>query len=90
MRAPLITLSSDIGQPDYLVGALKAVLLKINPDVQLIDITHQIPPFNFTQAAYVCGAATKQFPAFSYHLLLVSLYEQRSTQLLLAYHQQQY
>jgi S-adenosylmethionine hydrolase len=90
MRAPLITLSSDIGQPDYLVGALKAVLLKINPDVQLIDITHQILPFNFTQAAYVCGAATKQFPAFSYHLLLVSLYEQRSTQLLLAYHQQQY
>jgi S-adenosylmethionine hydrolase len=44
MRAPLITLSSDIGQPDYLVGAIKATLLKINPDFQLIDITHQIPP----------------------------------------------
>ena len=90
MRAPLITLSSDIGQPDYLVGAIKATLLKINPDFQLIDITHQIPPFNYTQAAYVCGTATQQFPEFSFHLLLVNLYEQRLKQLLLAYHQQQY
>lgn len=90
MRAPLITLSSDIGQPDYLVGAIKAALWKINPDFQLADITHQIPPFNFTQAAYVCGTATKQFPEFTYHLLLVSLYEQKARQLLLAYHQQQY
>ena len=89
MRAPLITLSSDIGQPDYLVGAIKATLLKINPDFQLIDITHQIPPFNYTQAAYVCGTATRHFPEFSFHLLLVNLYEQRLKQLLLAYHQQQ-
>ena len=53
MRAPLITLSSDIGQPDYLVGAIKAMLWKVNPEFQLVDITHQIPPFNYTQAAYV-------------------------------------
>lgn len=90
MRAPLITLSSDIGQPDYLVGAIKAMLWKVNPEFQLVDITHQIPPFNFTQAAYVCGTATKQFPDFSYHLLLVNLFEQKPTQLLLAYHNQQY
>lgn len=90
MRAPLLTLSSDIGQPDYLVGAIKATLWKVNPDFQLVDITHQIPPFNYTQAAYVCGTATRQFPEFSYHLLLINLYEQKPTQLLLAYHQQQY
>jgi S-adenosylmethionine hydrolase len=90
MRPPLVTLSSDIGQPDYLVAAIKAVLWRVNPDFQLVDITHQIPRFNFTQAAYVCGAATRQFPAFTYHLLLVSLYEQQSNQLLLAFHQDQY
>ena len=90
MRAPLITLSSDIGQPDYLVGAIKAMLWKVNPEFQLIDITHQIPPFNYTQAAYVCGTATRQFPDFSYHLLLVNLFEQKPTQLLLAYHKEQY
>jgi S-adenosylmethionine hydrolase len=90
MRAPLITLSSDIGQPDFLVGAIKAHLLRINPDFHLVDITHQIPPFHFSQAAYVCGTATSQFPAFTYHLLLISLYEQKSAQLLLAYHQEQY
>ncbi len=90
MRPPLITLSSDIGQPDFLVGAIKAVLWRINPDSQLVDITHQIPPFNFTQAAYVCGTATRQFPEHSYHMLMVSLYEQKSSQILLAYHQQQY
>ena len=90
MLPPLITLSSDIGQPDYLVGAIKAKLWSVNPDFQLVDITHQIPPFNYTQAAYVCGTATRHFPEFSFHLLLVNLFEQKPTQLLLAYHQQQY
>ncbi|MFN9980102.1 MAG: SAM-dependent chlorinase/fluorinase, partial [bacterium] len=48
----LITLTSDIGSPDYLVGAIKAQLLQLIPDAQLIDISHHIPPFNYPQASY--------------------------------------
>ncbi|MBI3137574.1 MAG: SAM-dependent chlorinase/fluorinase [Sphingobacteriales bacterium] len=87
---PLLTLTSDIGSPDYLVGAIKAQLLQTNPDFRLIDISHSIPPFNYPQAAYVCRNAIRQFPDFSYHLILVNLFEKKPEQLLLAFHKQQY
>lgn len=87
---PLLTLTSDIGQRDYLVGAVKAQLLQINPAFQIIDISHNIPPFNYPQAAYVCRSAIKNFPAFTYHIILVNLFEKKPEQLLLAYHKDQY
>ena len=87
---PLLTLTSDIGNQDYLVGAVKAQLLKSNPDFQLIDISHNIPPFNYPQAAYVCRNAIRNFPPFTYHLILVNLFESKPEQLLLAFHNKQY
>jgi len=87
---PLLTLTSDIGNQDYLVGAVKAQLLKSNPGFQLIDISHNIPPFNYPQAAYVCRNAIKNFPPFTYHIILVNLFESKPEQLLLAFHNNQY
>jgi S-adenosyl-L-methionine hydrolase (adenosine-forming) len=87
---PLLTLSSDIGSQDYLVAAVKAQVLKINPDFQIIDISHNIPPFNYPQASYVCRNAIKNFPAYTYHLILVNLFESKPEQLLLAFHNKQY
>ncbi len=87
---PLVTLTSDIGSPDYLVAAVKAQLLQLNPDFQIIDISHNIPPFNYPQAAYVCQNAIKNFPDFTYHLVLVNLFEKKPEQLLLAFHNNQY
>lgn len=87
---PLLTLTSDIGNQDYLVGAVKAQLLQINPEFQIIDISHNIPPFNYPQAAYVCRSALKNFPDFSYHIILVNLFELKPEQLLLAFHDNQY
>lgn len=87
---PLLTLTSDIGNRDYLVGAVKAQLLQVNPGFSIVDISHHIPPFNYPQAAYVCRSAFKNFPAFSYHIILVNLFEKRPEQLLLAFHRNQY
>lgn len=87
---PLVTLTSDIGSPDYLVGAVKAQLLQLNPDFQIVDISHNIPPFNYPQAAYVCQNAIKNFPEYTYHLVLVNLFEKKPEQLLLAFHNNQY
>jgi S-adenosylmethionine hydrolase len=87
---PLLTLTSDIGNRDYLVGAVKAQLLQVNPDFQIIDISHNIPPFNYPQAAYVCRSAIKNFPTFTYHIILVNLFESKPEHLLLAYHKDQY
>ncbi len=87
---PLLTLTSDIGSPDYLVGAVKAQLLQINKDFTIVDITHNIPPFNHPQAAYVCRSAIQHFPDYTYHLVLVNLFEQKPEQILLAFHKNQY
>ncbi len=87
---PLVTLTSDIGAQNYVVAAAKAQLLKVNPAFTIIDISHQIPAFNFTQAAYICRSAFQHFPEYSYHIILVGLFEKKPEQLLLAFHGQQY
>jgi S-adenosylmethionine hydrolase len=87
---PLLTLTSDIGSQDYLVGAVKAQLLRINPAFVITDITHSIPPFNYPQAAYICRSAFSHFPDFTYHLILVNLFESKPDHLLLAFHKNQY
>jgi S-adenosyl-L-methionine hydrolase (adenosine-forming) len=87
---PLLTLTSDIGTQDYLVGACKAQLLKTNPEFQVVDISHGITPFNYPHAAYVCRSAINNFPEFTYHLILVNLFERKPEKLLLAFHNNQY
>jgi S-adenosylmethionine hydrolase len=87
---PLLTLTSDIGAQDFLVGAVKGQLLQVNPGFTIIDITHQVSPFNYPQAAYVCRNTLKNFPAYTYHIILVNLFEQKPEQLLLAYYNNQY
>jgi len=87
---PLLTLTSDIGHQDYLVAAVKAQLLQIDPAFTIIDISHNIAPFNYPQTAYICRSAFKNFPAFTYHIILVNLFEKKPDQLLLAFHNNQY
>lgn len=86
----LITLTSDIGNQDFLAGAAKGQLLQMDPAFQIIDITHSISPFNYPQAAYICRNAIRHFPAQTFHIVLVNLFEHRPDQLLLAFHQDQY
>ncbi|TMI70555.1 MAG: SAM-dependent chlorinase/fluorinase [Bacteroidetes bacterium] len=87
---PLLTLTSDIGHQDYLVGAIKAQLLQINPQFNIVDISHNISPFNYPQTAYICRSAFKNFPDYSYHIILVNLFEKKPEQLLMAFHKNQY
>jgi S-adenosylmethionine hydrolase len=87
---PLLTLTSDIGTQDYLVGAVRAQLYKVNPAFQVVDISHEIPPFNYPQAAYICRNAIRNFPAYTYHVILVNLFEHKPDQFLLAFHREHY
>ena len=87
---PLITLTSDIGQKDYLAGANKGQLLQMVPGCTLVDISHELTPFNYPQAAYVCRNAIKNFPDFTFHIVLVNLFENKNEHLLLAFHNRQY
>ena len=87
---PLLTLTSDIGQQDFLIGAVKGQLLQTIPGFTLIDITHNISPFNYPQAAYVCRSAIRNFPAGTFHLILVNLFDERPEHMLLAEHHGQF
>ena len=86
----LITLTSDIGRQDFLTGAIKGQLLHVNPGFNIIDISHELSPFNYPQAAYVCRNAIKNFPPNTFHIVLVDLFDQRPEHLLLIRHNGQY
>jgi S-adenosylmethionine hydrolase len=83
---PLLTLISDIGDKDFLPGAIKGQLLRFIPDIQIIDVTHALPAFNYPQAAYVCRNAIRNFPQGTYHLILVNLFDEPKDHFLLAEH----
>ena len=55
---PLITLTTDFGLDDPFVGIMKGVILNIEPNAHIIDITHNIEPQNILQAARVLNATS--------------------------------
>ena len=68
---PIITLLTDFGAQDYFVGAMKGVILSLNPDATIVDITHEIPPHDIQAAAFNLLACYKDFPAGTIHLAVV-------------------
>lgn len=68
---PIVTLLTDFGTRDYFVGSLKGVILSINPQVQLIDITHDIPAHDIEAGAFTLLTSYKVFPAGTTHVAVV-------------------
>ena len=69
MRA--ITLLTDFGSADYFVGAMKGVILSINPQAVITDITHEIPAQDVAAGAFTLLAAYDTFPAGTIHVAVV-------------------
>jgi S-adenosylmethionine hydrolase len=67
----LITLLTDFGTADYFVGAMKGVILSINPDARLVDITHEIAPQDIRTGAFTLAAVYQTFPAETIHVAVV-------------------
>ncbi|MDV2989587.1 MAG: SAM-dependent chlorinase/fluorinase [Dehalogenimonas sp.] len=67
----VITLTTDFGTTDAYVGAVKGVILGINPAAQIVDISHQIQPQNIHQAAFILSRAFPYFPHSAVHLVVV-------------------
>lgn len=68
---PLITFLSDFGYTDHYVAAVKASILKISPQAQILDISHAIEPFNIAHGYHVLQAVYKDFPEGTVHLVAV-------------------
>ncbi len=66
---PIVTLTTDFGTQDFYAGALKGALLRRNPDIQLVDISHDIEPFDIVQGAFVLRNVWSEFPEGTIHLI---------------------
>ncbi len=67
----IITLTTDFGTSDAYVGIMKGVILGINPNVQVIDITHAVPPQDVHEASFLIHSAYHYFPKGTIHLIVV-------------------
>lgn len=67
----LITLLTDFGTRDEYVACLKGVILGLNPEAHLIDLTHEIPPQDIQAGAFILAGAAPYFPAGTIHLAVV-------------------
>ena len=71
MRSSIITLLTDFGLKDSYVASMKGVILKINPQCRLIDITHQVNPHDLEEGAFILASAYSTFPKGTIHLVVI-------------------
>jgi S-adenosylmethionine hydrolase len=68
---PILTLLTDFGSSDTYVGQVKGAILAVAPAVQLVDLTHAVPPQDVLGGAFLLWSAVEVFPPGSVHLAVV-------------------
>ncbi|MBL8003128.1 MAG: SAM-dependent chlorinase/fluorinase [Flavobacteriales bacterium] len=68
----IVTLTTDMGLKDHYVAVVKGALYSQVPDVRIVDISHQITPFDNAQTAFVLRHAYPEFPRGTVHLIGVN------------------
>jgi len=71
LAKPIITLTTDFGLKGPFAGAMKGVILGINPEAEIVDISHAITPQNVFEAAQVISMSHKYFPPSTIHVAVV-------------------
>ncbi len=68
---PIITLTTDFGTRDHFAGVMKGVILGIAPGAQIVDITHEITPFDILEGAFTVAEIYPYFPPKTVHVAVV-------------------
>ena len=71
MTSPIVVFTTDFGLSDAYAGVMKGVALRINPNLRLIDLTHQILPQNVAQGSFLLGINHLFFPDDAIHVAVV-------------------
>ena len=71
MASPVITLTTDFGVSDGYVGAMKGILLGINPEATIVDFSHDVPPQDIAHASFVLATAYPYFCSDTIHVAIV-------------------
>lgn len=72
---PVITLTSDWGTKDHYLASVKGAILRQIPEARIIDISHDIPPHDLSQAAFILKNCYFDFPEGTIHIIGVSTEE---------------
>lgn len=75
---PVITLTSDFGNLDYRVSAMKGKIISLNPELNSVDITHDVQAFNLIQASYIVRNVYRYFPKGTIHIIAVDSFFHKS------------
>ncbi|GAA4244130.1 MULTISPECIES: SAM-dependent chlorinase/fluorinase [Winogradskyella] len=65
----IITLTTDFGEKDHFAGAIKGAIYSELEQINIVDISHSISPFNISEAAYIIQNAYSSFPKGTIHLI---------------------
>lgn len=65
----IVTLTTDFGEKDHYVGAVKGAIYSELETVRIVDISHTVSPFHLTEAAYIVQNAYKSFPKGTIHIV---------------------
>lgn len=68
----VITLTTDLGLKDHYVASIKGSILTHVPQAQIVDISHQVQPFDILQASFLVKNCYADFPRGSVHILGVN------------------
>ncbi|HUQ05661.1 MAG TPA: SAM-dependent chlorinase/fluorinase, partial [Kofleriaceae bacterium] len=67
----VITLTTDFGNADGYVGAMKGVIARLAPDARVIDIAHDVPRHDIAHGAWVLATSAPEFPRGTIHVAVV-------------------
>lgn len=70
-KKKIVTLTTDFGTLDGYTGIVKAVILGICDSVSIVDLSHDLPPWNVSAAAWVIGNSYPYFPKEAIHVAVV-------------------
>jgi S-adenosylmethionine hydrolase len=70
-KRPIITLTTDFGDADYFVPAMKGAIYSVNPAVEIVDLTHLIPAHDIYAGAFTLLCCYKDFPRNTIHVAVV-------------------
>ncbi len=68
---PIVALLTDFGLADPYVAAMKGVLLSLNPDAVVVDVTHQVRPQRVEQGAFLLEQVVPHFPPWTVFVAVV-------------------
>ena len=71
MPDPILTLTTDFGLSDHYVGVMKGVILGICPRARIVDISHDVTPFEIAEGAFTVAQAYRYFPKKTVHVVVV-------------------